>query len=240
MRGLNPMLRRIEPEWLDALPPGDRDAMNSRRDLRRINALMRNAETMAGILHGAAVHGQACRLAEIGAGDGKFLLTVARRLARRPGAGAAAREAVLVDRQFLLRNDTVDRFAQLRWTVRAIQSDVMDYLADEVDPVDTVVANLFLHHFSTEQLRQMLHAASQLASLFIAIEPKRSRLVWLCTHCLCLIGCNAVTRHDAPISVRAGFGASELSQLWPASPNWRLAERSSGVFSHLFVARRIS
>jgi hypothetical protein len=239
MCGLSPMIRRIEPEWLDALPPEDRDAMISRRDLRRINALMRNAETMAGVLHDAAVHGQARRLVEIGAGDGEFLLTVARRLARRPGAGAAAREAVLVDRQFLLRDNTVDRFAQLRWAVRAVQSDVMDYLADGVDPVDAMVANLFLHHFPAEQLRQILHAASQHASLFIAIEPKRSRLAWLCTHCLCLIGCNTVTRHDAPISVRAGFGASELSQLWPASPNWRLAERSSGPFSHLFVARRI-
>jgi hypothetical protein len=52
-----------------------------------------------------------------------------------------------------------------------------------------------------------------------------------------LIGCNAVTRHDAAASVRAGFAGRELSALWPARPGWRLREGRAGLFSHLFVAR---
>jgi len=53
-----------------------------------------------------------------------------------------------------------------------------------------------------------------------------------------LIGCNRVTRHDAPISVRAGFTGQELSQLWPAGQGWLLEERPAGWFSHLFIAQR--
>jgi hypothetical protein len=47
-----------------------------------------------------------------------------------------------------------------------------------------------------------------------------------------------VTRHDAAISVRAGFSGGELSSAWPVAPGWSLMERSAPPFSHLFVARR--
>ena len=54
-----------------------------------------------------------------------------------------------------------------------------------------------------------------------------------------MIGCNAVTRHDAAVSVRAGFLGNELSALWPDQKNWQLTERRTGLFSHLFVAQKI-
>jgi hypothetical protein len=53
-----------------------------------------------------------------------------------------------------------------------------------------------------------------------------------------MIGCNSVTQHDAPISVRAGFSGDELSALWPDKQNWWLTEQRVGAFSHLFIARR--
>jgi hypothetical protein len=52
------------------------------------------------------------------------------------------------------------------------------------------------------------------------------------------IGCNSVTRHDALVSVRAGFSGDELSALWPDKKNWQLTERRAGPFSHLFIAQR--
>ena len=42
-----PMNRIVQPELLDELPPDDPRAMRSRRDLRRINAWMRNHAIMA-------------------------------------------------------------------------------------------------------------------------------------------------------------------------------------------------
>jgi hypothetical protein len=47
-----------------------------------------------------------------------------------------------------------------------------------------------------------------------------------------------VTRHDAVLSVRAGFAGRELSALWPSADGWKLEERRAGLFSHLFVAHR--
>src|ERR1035438_3228095 len=51
------MKRIIEPELLDELPPGDPRAAGSRRDLRRLNAWMRNHAIMANALQ-TAVNGQ--------------------------------------------------------------------------------------------------------------------------------------------------------------------------------------
>ena len=64
-----------------------------------------------------------------------------------------------------------------------------------------------------------------------------SRAVSLGCRLMWLIGCNDVTRHDAVVSVRAGFTNRELSALWTAS-GWKLEERAAPPFSHLFVARR--
>jgi hypothetical protein len=60
------------------------------------------------------------------------------------------------------------------------------------------------------------------------------------SHLLGLIGCNDVTRHDAVLSVHAGFRGTELSELWrEAQPDgWTLRESAAGPFGHLFSASR--
>jgi len=47
-----------------------------------------------------------------------------------------------------------------------------------------------------------------------------------------------VTRHDAVVSVRAGFRGGELAALWPRGEGWTIEERARGPFGHAFVARR--
>jgi hypothetical protein len=106
--------------------------------------------------------------------------------------------------------------------------------------VEVVVANLFLHHFSDAQLVELFHGAGQIAQLFVAVEPRRAVWPLWCSRSLWAVGCNAVTRHDAAASVRAGFAGRELSTLWPASSEWVLTEKSAGLFSHVFVAQRRS
>jgi len=102
------------------------------------------------------------------------------------------------------------------------------------------VANLFLHHFENQRLAELLQKISRRAKLFIALEPRRSPWTLFCGRWLWAIGCNAVTRHDAIVSIRAGFADAELSALWPDRQNWRLAECRAGSNGHLFVAQRIS
>jgi len=73
----------------------------------------------------------------------------------------------------------------------------------------------------------------------VAVEPRRSAPALTCSRLLWAIGCNTVTRHDAVVSVGAGFAGRELAALWPsATPDhWDLAEESAGLFGHLFVAK---
>ena len=102
---------------------------------------------------------------------------------------------------------------------------------------DIVTANLFLHHFSEPQLSQLLARLAPLAPLFVACEPRRGGLPLLASRLLWVIGCNDVSRHDAAISVRAGFVGSELSALWPERDRWELHEGAARLFTHCFVAR---
>src|SRR5262245_45704300 len=77
------MERLLEPELLDELAAEHPEAMGSRRDLRRVNSLMGHAAIATRALLEAFPGAPPRSLLEIGAGDGTFLLGVARRLAPR-------------------------------------------------------------------------------------------------------------------------------------------------------------
>ncbi len=252
------MNRLIQPELLDELPPDDPRARWSRRDLRRVNAWMRNASIMARALQAAANGATPKQIIDLGAGDGHFLLHVARVIARNgaPVSDPARRDhkktrrigdrrfaawggvkAVLLDRQKSVTAPTLASFAPLGWRADVVTADVFDWLPGATG-LDAVVTNLFLHHFEDAQLVELFRAVAGRARLFVAIEPRRASWPLCCSRLLWAIGCNAVTRHDAAVSVRAGFSGSELSALWPVDKDWQLTERRTGFFSHLFVARR--
>lgn len=225
--------RRVDPEWLDELPPDDPQAIGSRRDLRRLNWMMDHAGILARLLAESPTAPR--KLVELGAGDGTFSLRVARRLAPR------WREVrvTLVDRQALLSAGTRDSFRRLGWTVEAVEADVFDWLREaRPGAAEVIVANLFLHHFTAEKLANLLALAAGRARLFAACEPRRGGLALAAARLLGLIGCNAVTRHDAVVSVRAGFAGRELSALWPGGDGWQTTERRAGLFSHAFSATR--
>ena len=225
--------RRVEDERLDALPASDPAAIRSRGDLQRLNRLMGQAGAIARILraHGAARSMR--RMVDLGGGDGTLLLEVARKLAPdRAGA-----EAVVVDRHMQLSDRTREELERSGWRVAAVTSDVHQWLARAPRHAGTVmIANLFLHHFEDAPLRALLESVSTRAELFVACEPRRDRLTLQASRLVGWIGCNAVTRHDAPISVRAGFTGRELSALWPAGGDWHTEEGPTGPFSHHFVA----
>jgi methyltransferase family protein len=224
--------RILEPELLDEMPADDRRAIHSRRDLQKINALMGHAGAIALMLRKESPRS----IMELGAGDGTLLLDLAKRVAPR---WKPAR-VVLVDRRQLLSPRTQAEFAGLSWKVEALSMDVFDWLErPEAEPCDVTIATLFLHHFTNENLRKLLCRAACQTRLFVACEPRRSKFALAAAGLLPLIGCNSVTRHDATISVRAGFADRELSALWPHDDSWRLTEHPQGLFSHCFMAERI-
>ncbi len=233
-----PLRRSVEPEWLDHLPAADPRATRSRRDLLRLNRWMGNAPRFAAIFRSLIPAPRSTDVVDLGAGDGRFLLNVARRLA--PGWTASAR---LVDRQLVVSAETRNEFGRMGWPITPIVMDVFDWLRGEANqeiraakPV--VMANLFLHHLTERQLVDVFAEISCLAGLLVACEPRRSRLALTFSRLVGLLGCNTVTRHDAIASVRAGYAGRELSALWPDPGGWALTEQRAGWFTHQFVARR--
>jgi hypothetical protein len=223
------LARRVDPEWLDALPPNDPRAVRSRRDLRLMNRIMGHGAILRRALQ-AHLHGDGAAIAELGAGDGTLLLHVLR--------GADKGRIVFVDRQPVVGTDTIARYARVGYMATVETADVFDWLVQDAPRYDCIVTNLFLHHFEAPRLRELFASAARRTTLFVACEPRRARVPLAGSRMLGLLGCNDVTRHDAHVSVRAGFHDHELSGLWPKSAEWSCEERKAGLFSHLFVAQR--
>lgn len=230
------MKREVKRELLDELPAGDRRAIGSRRDLQKVNAWMGHADIMLRALAGAFADRSPRSIVELGAGDGTLLLRLAKSIAPR----WKPLRVVLVDRQRLLSPRTKAEFAALSWDVESIEMDVFDWLQrPHPEHSDVTLANLFLHHFAEDDLRRLVWHAAQQTGFFLACEPQRVSFSLCAASLLGFIGCNDVSRHDAKISVRAGFAKNELSALWPPGDGWRLMERQAGLFTHCFVAQRI-
>jgi hypothetical protein len=202
--------------------------------LRRINGWMRHhaimAETLQNVLAGRTFK----YITELGAGDGNFLFRVAQTVS--PNFPKA--KATLLDLQNIVSDETFAAFAAHGWPAQVVTADVFDWLQTAGDR-GVVIANLFLHHFDGVRLTELLRLISQRTKLFIALEPRRASWPLFCSRMLWVIGCNDVTRHDAVVSVRAGFSGHELSALWSDRQNWRLTEQRAGAFSHLFIARKM-
>lgn len=229
------MERVVLPELLDMLPPRDRSALRSRRDIHRLNILMKHPGLMAGAVPNSWPEQGAREIVELGAGDGRFLLSVARRMINRP----ASIKATLVDRMDVLESETRAEFESLGWQVEVQIAEAAEWLRQTAGrPLGTVVSNLFLHQFGDKELREMLRLMAEAAQTVIALEPRRGRLPRFCGRFLWLAGCGSVTRYDGQVSIRAGFAGCEISALWPDDENWKLQERPVGLFSHLFIAQR--
>ncbi len=222
------MKRIVQPEILDTLPPEDPRALRSRRDLRRVNSWMGNAGIMANALKENS--GAPKQITELGAGDGNFLLHVAQK------TNLQNVSATLLDLQRNVSAETLAAFAKLSWRAEAVAADVFDWPQIETE---IVIANLFIHHFEEAKLKELFGIIAARAKLFVAVEPHRFHFPFPCAQTLRFIGCGKITLHDAEASIAAGFVRNEISELWADKQNWKLTERRAGLFSHLFVAKKI-
>jgi len=223
--------RRLDPEWLDELPPEDPRAVGSRKDLQRLNRIMSHVPFLVDVWRRNRPDRWIETIVELGAGDGTFLLEFARAMA----PASRPYRVILVDRLKAVPPKTLDEFRALGWTASFVQADVFEWLRSCQVSEAALVANLFLHHFEEERLRLLLEGIALRANLFIALEPRRCLGGVLASHLVGLIGCNPVTRHDAVASVHAGFKGKELSALWPGR-GWYMQETEIGPFSHCFSA----
>ena len=229
-----PAARLVQREWLDELPADDPRAIRSRRDLNRVNTWMLQPGIMARTLleHHS---GQAPRsILDLGSGDGVFILRVANILAPRWRNVTV----IMLDRLDIVSAATRRGFDALGWSVTPITADLFGALEqDRLPHADIATANLFLHHFTDPQLGQLLPRMARLAPMFVACEPRRAALPRMASRLLWVIGCNDVTRHDALVSIEAGFADGEISAIWPEPDRWHLHEQAAAPFTHCFAAR---
>lgn len=213
------MPRLLTPELLDSLPPDHPDARHSRRDLRLINRAMGNHRWFARTLPPLLRPGESAL--ELGAGTGEL----GRRLAAR---GAAV--------------DGLDRVprptawpAARAWHV----SDLRTF--DGYARYGAVLANLILHHLSDDELAALGATLNRTARLVLASEPKRSpRVQRLFALVSPLFRANHVTRHDAHVSIAAGFRADELPRtlgLHPSDWDCRCSPTVLGAYRLVAVRR---
>jgi hypothetical protein len=227
--------RNVEREWLDVLQSDDPRAIRSRNDLKRINACMLQSAIMARSLTDICRQNTPRTLLDLGSGDGTFMLRVARRLASHWQNVTV----ILLDRQNVVSAETLNQFRAFRWNAEPVAADVFDYLKQSSpSAVDVMTANLFLHHFPRGELTQLLALAAQRSRVLVACEPRRAAFALVASRLLWAIGCGGVARHDAEISVRAGFKGQEISAAWPEEPDWELKEQPAMLFTHCFSAQR--
>ncbi|HEY3757655.1 MAG TPA: hypothetical protein VGL42_15995 [Opitutaceae bacterium] len=182
------MQRRLQPEILDTLSPDDPAALRNRRDLRLINRAMGTARWFTGELQRRVRPAE--RILEIGAGTGDL------------GRHLRAR-GFLVDGLDLWPRPA-DWPADAAWH----QADLRKF--EGYSNYSVILASLIFHQFDEADLAEIGSRLSH-ARVLLASEPARKRRakVFLAVGGA-VLGANYVTRHDARVSVEAGFLRDEL------------------------------
>jgi len=211
--------RVVEPEILDRLPADDPQAVRARRDLRFINWAMGNERWICRTLVNRP-KATAAGIVELGAGDGALAGKLVHLL---PGVPVCA-------------CDLAPRPGGLDQRVEWRQGDVLQETA--LPSGGILVANLILHHFNACEL-QKLGTLCNGFSMLVFCEPDRGLL----PHVLALTlwpWMGRVTRHDMPVSIRAGFATGELPDLLGLDrATWRVDETSTGRGARRVIACRI-
>lgn len=211
------MKRIVEPEILDSLPSDDPAAVESRRDLRLINWFMGNTRWLKRTLEKELRSED--RLVELGAGGGEL----GRALQWRGNFTAL---------------DFAPRPANWPEPFQWVSGDFFVEGERALKSATVVTAGLVLHHFENDGLRKLGAFVSE-ARLLVVCEPARRKRHILQGFLLRLLGINWVTRHDLPVSVRAGFLKGELPNfLGLDTRKWTWKEEMTIFGAYRLVARR--
>jgi len=156
---------------------------------------------------------------EIGAGEGRLCTLLAGRFPRKTVTGI----------------DLIPRPEGLGAAIQWKQGDLMEILHEPSGGI--LIGAMILHHFSSEQLRQLGALMGGFDTLCFC-EPLRAPLSHLWGWALLpLVG--RVTRHDMPVSIDAGFRAGELTNLLGLErESWEIREHGDFRGSLRWIARR--
>lgn len=217
------MLRSLTPELLDTLPHHHVDALASRQDLVRVNAIMRNTSWLLQQIQQAHRDFHIHQWVELGAGDGylgnQLVQTFENDNCQITGLDFAPRPECWPE----------------KWNWH--QGDLWQW--DHWSQVEGVIACLVLHHFSSDQLAELGKRIQKNCRFIIAVEPVRKKIHLWQANLLTSLGMNRVTRHDARISVKAGFYRNELPEgMGLDSERWKISLRQTWLGAYRLMAWR--
>lgn len=212
--------RSIQPELLDVLPQDHPDAIRAREQMLLVNAVMGNHRWIERTIRR---HGQRdWDMTELGAGDGTLSLRLLR-------AGLCREEAL----------HAMDLASRPRHWPAAAEWTCGNVLHHPLPETRVVIANLFLHHLTNDQLAVLGSRLSSRTRLIVAVDPAR---LWI--HRFTgrlfseLVGLNRVHRHDMRVSIRAGFRGDELRQALDLGKEWEVQARLHPLGGYRFLAKR--
>ena len=217
------MNRRIHPEILDQLPQDHPDALRNRRDIVLMNRMMGNYRWLRKVLAACCTRNEP--ILELGAGTGelgRFLWRAIPDMRRSTyvGLDLMPRPAVWPDGWEWHRGDLL--------------------AFDSYGDFPVVIAHFILHQFDGQRLAGLGKRMGRTARVIVACETARRRLHILQLYLVYLAGINHVSRHDARVSIEAGFLGRELPCLLGLHENrWRAACRTSFLGRYSMVAERI-
>jgi 2-polyprenyl-3-methyl-5-hydroxy-6-metoxy-1,4-benzoquinol methylase len=208
------------------------------RDIRRINALLGwRAFTTTAVARVVRSEGlRAFSLLDVAAGSADMVAAIAR-WATRAKVKAELLATDINPRIVAIAREEVAGLG----TVRVERQDALA-LPYSPGAFDMALCTLALHHFDPPAATELLRAMAQVARHVLVFDVARSRLAFLGAVLLTRVGgMDAMTRHDAPASVRRAYSRAELAALaqaadlraarvWAAFP-FRLALVASGAAS---------
>lgn len=214
-------VREIRPELLETYPDDHPDAIEGRKELLMVNAIMGNHRWIIRTLRREVQRGW--KVTELGAGDGKLSLRLA--------------EAGIFNHSELHAMDLASKPTTWPSTSVWVQGDIT---TSPLPDTEVLIANLFLHHFTDAQLLAVSKRISPATRLIIAAEPARHRIHLLNGRLFCALArMKHITRHDMPISIRAGFKGTELAETLALGTDWETSASDRPMGAYRFIARKI-
>ena len=118
-----------------------------------------------------------------------------------------------------------------------LQQDLLQY--DGYGQRTVLLANMILHQFKTVELQAVGSRIGSSVRLILASETSRRRIHLAQLRLAPLIGINHVTKHDARVSVKAGFVGEELPEALGLDPEmWNWSCNSGAVGQYRMIAIR--
>lgn len=193
------MDRVVVPELLDDDRGTQREIADSLADLRMLNRFFGGVATTASLLRIVAQRKGLRRVTMLD-------------VAGASGDVATGAQADLAESGIELEPVVLDRAQShlVPFTVTALCGSAFELpFADH--SFDVVGCSLFLHHLQPDEIRQVLAESVRVCRHAVIINDlRRGRFHWLAAKAGSLIYRSAITRHDAPVSVRRAYTSAEM------------------------------